>query len=93
MPTAPTRVVTLVVVPERVRTSMFARSETLLQLGWVIGGLIGIGLFSLDSTPRIGLLVIGALLITWLVLVVTKARRPEPAHPAPPAQNDDTRRF
>lgn len=65
-------------VPERVRTSMFARSETLLQLGWVTGGLLGIALFSLDSTPRIGLLVIGALLIAWLVLVATKARKPEP---------------
>jgi MFS family permease len=68
-------------VPERVRTSMFARSETLLQLGWVLGGLLGIGLFSLDTTPRIGLLVIGALLIAWLVLVVTRAMRPDPAAP------------
>ena len=61
-------------VPERVRTSMFARSETLLQLGWVTGGLIGIGLFSLDATPRIGLLVIGALLIVWLVFVLNQSR-------------------
>lgn len=68
-------------VPERVRTSMFARSETLLQLGWVIGGLIGIGLFSLDATPRVGLLVIGALLIGWLALVVTQARRPDVVQP------------
>lgn len=66
-------------VPERVRTSMFARSETLLQLGWVTGGLIGIGLFSLDASPQVGLIVIGALLIAWLVLVVTQARRPDPA--------------
>jgi len=29
-------------VPERVRTSGFARSETLMQLTWVIGGAIGI---------------------------------------------------
>lgn len=81
-------------VPERVRTSMFARSETLLQLGWVTGGLIGIGLFSLDATPRIGLLVIGALLIAWLAMVVTKARQSEPAQaPAPPHRGDETRRF
>lgn len=80
-------------VPERVRTSMFARSETLLQLGWVIGGLIGIGLFSIDATPQVGLLVIGALLIGWLALVVSRARRPDqpapgreaPEHPTPPA--------
>ncbi|MRK00722.1 MFS transporter [Aeromicrobium sp. S22] len=66
-------------VPERVRTSMFARSETLLQLGWVTGGLIGIGLFSLDATPQVGALVIGGLLIVWLGFVLTRARRPEPA--------------
>ena len=31
-------------VPEAVRTSAFARSETLLQLSWVVGGAIGIAL-------------------------------------------------
>ncbi|MFI6347866.1 MFS transporter [Streptomyces sp. NPDC050560] len=31
-------------VPERVRTSAFARSETLLQMAWVVGGAIGIAL-------------------------------------------------
>lgn len=31
-------------VPEQVRTSAFARSETVLQLSWVIGGAIGISL-------------------------------------------------
>ncbi|MCW2839708.1 MAG: transporter, partial [Aeromicrobium sp.] len=61
-------------VPERVRTSMFARSETLLQLGWVTGGLMGIGLFALDATPQIGLLVMGALLVVWLVFVLRGAR-------------------
>nr|WP_235833813.1 MFS transporter [Aeromicrobium chenweiae] len=86
-------------VPERVRTSMFARSETLLQLGWVTGGLIGIGLFTLDATPQIGSLVIGGLLIVWLAFVVSRARRPEPApaHPTPPAppsgDSESTRRF
>ena len=96
-------------VPERVRTSMFARSETLLQLGWVTGGLIGIGLFSIDATPRVGLLVIGALLIAWLALVVSQARRPDqaapvrtgpdhapPVRPLPPqdhGESDITRRF
>jgi hypothetical protein len=29
-------------VPELVRTSAFARSETLLQMAWVLGGAIGI---------------------------------------------------
>ncbi|XCM84077.1 MFS transporter [Kitasatospora sp. HUAS MG31] len=31
-------------VPEAVRTSAFARSETLLQLCWVVGGVVGISL-------------------------------------------------
>ncbi|MFE9256791.1 MFS transporter [Streptomyces sp. NPDC006879] len=31
-------------VPEAVRTSAFARSETLLQMAWVLGGAIGIAL-------------------------------------------------
>ncbi|SCE33570.1 hypothetical protein GA0115244_1232117, partial [Streptomyces sp. DvalAA-19] len=31
-------------VPEEVRTSAFARSETLLQMAWVVGGGIGIAL-------------------------------------------------
>lgn len=31
-------------VPEAVRTSTFARSETVNQLGWVAGGAVGIGL-------------------------------------------------
>ena len=61
-------------VAERVRTSMFARSETLLQLSWVIGGLIGIGLFTIDATPRVGLLVTAAILIAWLAFVLSRAR-------------------
>jgi len=31
-------------VPERVRTSAFARSETVLQLAWVVGGVLGLWL-------------------------------------------------
>src|SRR5205814_9029760 len=37
-------------VPEAVRTSAFARSETALQLSWVVGGALGI------SLPLIGVL-------------------------------------
>ncbi len=61
-------------VREEVRTSMFARSETLLQLSWVIGGLVGIGLFTVDATPRIGLLAIAAVLLAWLAFVLSRAR-------------------
>lgn len=61
-------------VREEVRTSMFARSETLLQLGWVIGGMMGIGLFTLDATPQIGLAVVGVILVAWLVFVLTRGK-------------------
>lgn len=67
-------------IRESIRTSVFARSETLLQLSWVIGGLVGIGLFTLDATPRAGLLVIGAILIAWLAFVISRART-RPAEP------------
>ncbi|GGU88694.1 MFS transporter [Streptomyces filipinensis] len=51
-------------VPELVRTSAFARSETLLQMAWVFGGAVGIVL-PLDGT--VGLLV-GAVFVAvgWL---------------------------
>lgn len=75
-------------VAERVRTSMFARSETLLQLAWVIGGLIGIGLFSIDATPRIGLLVVAAILVGWLTFVLIRANaEPAPRPSAKPEQH------
>lgn len=61
-------------VREDVRTSMFARSETLLQLFWVIGGLLGIGLFTIDASPRLGLLVVAAILVAWLVFVLSRNR-------------------
>ena len=83
-------------VPERVRTSMFARSETLLQLAWVLGGLAGIGPFTLDASPRLGLLIIGAALIVWLGMVLTQARRPDPVSPPREPQEEPpehTRRF
>ena len=40
-------------VPEEVRTSAFARSETLMQMSWVVGGALGI------SLPLIGPLGMG----------------------------------
>ena len=61
-------------VLEEVRTSMFARSETLLQLSWVIGGLIGIGLFTIDASPRQGLLGIAAIALAWLAFVLMRAK-------------------
>lgn len=85
-------------VPERVRTSAFARSDTTLQLGWVVGGFVGIAL-PLDP-PRLGLGVAAAALIAWLVVVLAARRpagsaravQPVPAEPAapPPRLRKDT---
>jgi MFS family permease len=52
-------------VPEQVRTSAFARSETALQLAWVIGGAIGIAL-PLNGTA--GMAVAAALVALGIVL-------------------------
>ncbi|MEZ7002759.1 MFS transporter [Streptomyces sp. AD55] len=54
-------------VPELVRTSAFARSETLLQVSWVLGGAIGIAL-PLNGT--LGLSVAAAIVAAgWLTTV------------------------
>jgi MFS family permease len=67
-------------VPELVRTSAFARSETLLQVAWVIGGGIGIAL-PLNGT--LGLSVASAIVAAgWLTTVrglLSAARHPGPA--------------
>ncbi|MER7497727.1 MFS transporter [Streptomyces pharetrae] len=54
-------------VPEQVRTSAFARSETLLQMAWVLGGAVGI-VMPLNGT--LGLAVAAAVLAAgWLTTV------------------------
>lgn len=54
-------------VPEEVRTSAFARSETTLQVAWVIGG--GIGM-ALPLNGSLGLSVAAAIVaIGWLSTV------------------------
>ncbi|WP_445394940.1 MFS transporter [Streptomyces sp. LE64] len=67
-------------VPESVRTSAFARSETLLQMAWVLGGAVGIVL-PLNGT--LGLLVAAAIVATgWLTTVrglLAAARHDGPA--------------
>lgn len=52
-------------VPEQVRTSAFARSETLLQLAWVVGGFLGI---ALPLVPELGFGLTAAILLVALVL-------------------------
>jgi MFS family permease len=68
-------------VPERHRTSAFARSETLLQLSWVLGGFIGIALplqIGDNVVPELGLGVLAALMVTWTAVVLIK----RPVQPA-----------
>lgn len=55
-------------VADRVRTSVFARSETLLQLAWVLGGGLGI---VLPLRAGLGLGVAAGLLVLWLALVLS----------------------
>lgn len=72
-------------VPETVRTSVFARSETVLQLSWVIGGACGI---VLPLIPRLGFgFLAGVLLIViFLVIRMKPSGRPAgPIKPRPPA--------
>lgn len=59
-------------VPERVRTSAFARSETLLQLSWVVGGFIGI---AMPLNPHLGLGVAAAILVAWSAFVLHSRRQ------------------
>lgn len=68
-------------VPEEVRTSAFARSETLLQMAWVVGGGIGIALplnAVLGMSVAAGILALGA--ATSVRGLLEAARRGTP-HP------------
>jgi hypothetical protein len=59
-------------VAEAVRTSAFARSETVLQLSWVVGGGIGI---ALPLNGRLGLSVAAAGLVAVLVVTLRELAR------------------
>ncbi|WP_311344618.1 MFS transporter [Blastococcus goldschmidtiae] len=65
-------------VPENLRASAFARSETFLQLAWVAGGALAI---ALPTTGWIGFTVAASLLVlaVGLVLWSLVAGRPSPA--------------
>jgi MFS family permease len=63
-------------VEEAVRTSVFAWSETLLQMAWVVGGGVGI---AMPPNPRLGFAVIAVLLLVVVgasVRIRMRARRP-----------------
>jgi len=54
-------------VPETVRTSVFARSETVLQLAWVLGGGCGI---LMPLVPRLGFGFLAVVLVGLVVFVI-----------------------
>ncbi len=58
-------------IPEHTRASTFARSETLLQMSWVVGGFIGI---ALPLIPQLGLGVAAAILVAWSAWALAGAR-------------------
>jgi MFS family permease len=62
-------------VHERVQVSAFARSDTTLQLAWVIGGFVGI---ALPLEPRLGLSVAAVALFAWAVFVLANPGRRTP---------------
>lgn len=69
-------------VPEEVRTSAFARSETLLQMSWVVGGAIGIALplnGVLGISVAAGLLALGAVASVRGLLGAARRGSPHPA--------------
>jgi MFS family permease len=68
-------------VPEQVRTSVFARSETVLQLSWVVGGGVGI---ALPLIPQLGLgLCVAGLTAALAVVVRTRRRARAVSGPSP----------
>ncbi|HST67130.1 MAG TPA: MFS transporter [Mycobacteriales bacterium] len=60
-------------VPDQLRASAFARSETLLQLAWVLGGGLGI---ALPSNGTLGFAVAAGLLVVAFALTLAGRRRP-----------------
>lgn len=85
-------------VAESVRSSAFARSETLLQLSWVVGG--AIGLIPMGGWPGFVLAAVGLLAVAvrtgWLILRLRDqphgSGQPEPGAPlgAPGVPVDST---
>jgi MFS family permease len=73
-------------VPESLRASAFARSETLLQLAWVVGGALGI---ALPPTGWLGFTVAAALLVLAVGLIVWSLYRGSRPLPEPVAVPPD----
>lgn len=64
-------------IPPRVQASAFARSDTTLQLAWVLGGFVGIAM-PLDPA-RLGLSVAFAALAAWSLFVLVNRAQQRPA--------------
>ncbi|WP_242498245.1 MFS transporter [Nocardioides glacieisoli] len=64
-------------VPSRIQASAFARSDTTLQLAWVIGGFVGI---AMPLNPQLGLGVAAGVLGAWATFVLVT--RPAGMRPA-----------
>ncbi len=63
-------------IGEEVRSSTFAVSETIHQLVWVIGGLVGLGMSIVASNGHIGLAIVAATLAaSWITLLLRRAAR------------------
>jgi predicted MFS family arabinose efflux permease len=79
-------------IGDEIRSSTFAVSETLNQVANVAGGLLGVGVSTLDN-GQVGLAIAAALLFAALILIVARRRRrilaqrqqaePEPVLPRP----------
>ncbi|MBL0748931.1 MFS transporter [Nocardioides sp. G10] len=67
-------------VPSRIQASAFARSDTTLQLAWVIGGFVGI---AMPLNPQLGLGIAAGVLGAWATFVlISRPARMRPAAPA-----------
>jgi MFS family permease len=54
-------------VPRHIQASAFARSDTTVQLAWVIGGFVGI---AMPLNARLGLSVAGIVIVAWTMFVL-----------------------
>ncbi|WP_139977652.1 MFS transporter [Nocardioides litoris] len=75
-------------VPVRVQASAFARSDTTLQLAWVVGGFVGI---ALPQVPRLGLGVALAVLAAWTLFVLSSRPRGRGGRPVGPTPAKEPR--
>jgi hypothetical protein len=72
-------------VPDNLRASAFARSETWLQMSWVVGGAFGV---ALPPIGWLGFTVAAALLVLAVGLVLWSLHRGRRSRPAPPVASE-----